>query len=171
MCQDTIDYCGLEFVCGDTMYICAGVAPDHVCQNYYRLLVIGLLLCVMSQRAIFAGVVPDRLCHDTIDDCDRQSHDLCTNDTYAIYRQSHCAGFCKLCDRECLTLSACRLSDLTATLSFVLSHRHIVACRISQAHCHFVICRISRTHRDLFDLMSTLSPFWSDEHTVTCPIS
>ena len=53
VCQNTIGYSGLEFVCGNTMYICAGVASDHVCQKYYRLLVIGLLLCVMSQCAIF----------------------------------------------------------------------------------------------------------------------
>ncbi|KAK7494690.1 hypothetical protein BaRGS_00014088 [Batillaria attramentaria] len=44
------------------------------------------------------GVEPDRLCTDTIDYCDREPDDLCTNERYLLFRLSNCAGTCKLCD-------------------------------------------------------------------------
>ncbi|KAK7497129.1 hypothetical protein BaRGS_00011659 [Batillaria attramentaria] len=50
------------------------------------------------------GVVPNRLCNDTIGHCDRLGADLCTSDQYEQYRAENCAGFCHLCDSKLVFL-------------------------------------------------------------------
>ncbi|PVD30619.1 hypothetical protein C0Q70_09892 [Pomacea canaliculata] len=79
--------------CGDRLQNCTHYLEEYCCGIYEP-----WAKHNCASYCGFCGVPPPRKCTDSIEYCDREPDDLCTNPNYRLFRMENCAGFCKLCD-------------------------------------------------------------------------